>query len=151
MATDEVRNRCACWFGFCERFPATTRIEFSIEHDARFEKPFVHFEFHMMPVFLRFNEGDNLPLAIDQIDDQRVADWVEERLTEFLNDYLCIDRGQEDAEEDLITDPVCGMRMGRSAAVGSKVYCGHPYFFCSAECLSKFNQDPQDFTQIKVL
>lgn len=151
MRPDEPPNGCSCWFGYCERFPATTKVSFAIEHDARFEKLIVHTETYMMPVFLRFNEQDNLPLAFDEVDDQKVAAWVEERLLEFVADYLRIDRGGEDYNDDMASDPVCGMRIGRSAAAGSDSYYGHPYFFCSAECLARFRQDPKSFTRIKTM
>ena len=151
MQKDEPPIGCSCWFGYCERFPATTKVAFAIEHDARYEKLIVHTETYMMPVFLRFNEQDNLPLAFDRVDGQSVADWVEERLLEFVADYLRIDRGGYDFEEDMVTDPVCGMRITRSAAAGSESYFGHPYFFCSAECLVRFRQDTKTFTRIKTM
>ena len=39
---------------------------------------------------------------------------AEERLLDFLDAYLQIDRGEADATDDLVTDPVCGMRLARS-------------------------------------
>lgn len=42
MQQDEPPNRSSCWLEYCERFPAVTHVEFSVEHDARFEKLIVH-------------------------------------------------------------------------------------------------------------
>jgi YHS domain-containing protein len=149
---DEERPNCSsCSFEFADRFLAITRIEFAVEHDVRFEKLIVHTRTHMMPVFVRFNEQDNLPLPLDYVDEAHVADWVEERLLEFLDVYLRIDGGGEDFAEEPATDPVCGMQISRSAAAASDSYYGHPYYFCCADCHQKFQQDPKQYVQIKTM
>lgn len=147
----EPPNRSSCWFEFCDRFPATAQVEFVVEHDERFERLFVRTRTYVMPVFVRFSEQDNLPLPLDQVDDGQIADWVEERLLEFLDTYLQIDCGGEEFKEELTTDPICGMRIRRSAAAASDSYYGHPYYFCSENCHQKFQQDPDQYVQIKTM
>jgi len=144
-------NGSSCLFEFCDRFPATAEIEFSIEHDVRFEKVIVHTHTHIMPVFVPYNEQDNLTLPWDRVDDAKVADWVEERLLEFLDTYLRIDAGSDDLAKETVTDPVCGMQILQSDAVASDSYYGHPHFFCSKECLAKFQKDPEQYAQIKTM
>jgi hypothetical protein len=56
---------------------------------------------------------------LDDVMDDAVAEWVEQRLLEFLDAYLQIDRGDDDFDEESATDPVCGMRISRSSAVAS--------------------------------
>ena len=148
---DEPVGLCQCWFGYCERFPASTKVAFVVEHDVRFEKVAVCYDVSMMPLFIRFNEHDRLTLTLDEVNEERVADWVEERLLEFLDAYLRIDRGGEEFEDESVTDPVCGMRISRSSAVASDCYYGHPYFFCSEYCLAKFQDDETQYAQIKTL
>ncbi|MFQ6614132.1 MAG: heavy metal translocating P-type ATPase [Fidelibacterota bacterium] len=45
-----------------------------------------------------------------------------------------------------VTDPVCGMTIDPSTAVGSKHYDGNTYYFCSDHCQKKFAANPQEFT-----
>jgi Cu+-exporting ATPase len=42
-----------------------------------------------------------------------------------------------------VTDPVCGMQVDPSLADAQMVYEGQAYSFCSAECLQKFRDNPQ--------
>lgn len=147
----EPHGRCSCWFGYCERFPASTNVAFSIEHDTRCENVAVCYESSMMPVFIKINEHDRLTLALDAVHDDAVSDWTERRLFEFLESYLSIDRGSNDFEEDAVTDPVCGMRISRSAAVASGSYRGHPYFFCSRECQERFAREPAAYVVVKTM
>ncbi len=149
LQDEKTPNRSSCWFGFCQRFPATTYLEFAIEHDVRFEQLIAHTRTRMMPAFVRFSEQDRLPLPLDSVADDQVADWVEERLLEFLDTYLRIDGGGEDFEEESATDPVCGMQILRSSAAASSSYFGHPYYFCCVDCHTKFQEDPTQYAQVK--
>ncbi len=46
-------------------------------------------------------------------------------------------------------DPVCGMRVSALTAAGKYDYQGTTYYFCSAGCLAKFQQDPEKFLTTK--
>lgn len=140
---------CSCLFSFCRRFPAVTQLDFSIGHDVRFEKLIVHMQTRMMPIFVRFNDQDNFSRSLDSVNEEEVADWVEERLLEFLDTYLRIDAGGDDFAQEPATDPVCGMQILRSAAASSDSYYGHPYYFCCEDCRTKFQDDPKQYVQIK--
>ena len=151
LMQDEPAGHCASWFGYCDRFPASTKVIFAIEHDVRFEKVTVCYEASMMPVFVKLNERDKLTLPLDNVPEDAVAAWVEERLLEFVDAYLRIDRGSEYFDDEPATDPVCGMRISRSSAVASDSYRGHPYFFCSKECQEKFVREPTAYVEVKAM
>lgn len=148
---DEQASRCWCWFASSDRFPVTAKIEFAVEHDESVEQVFVRYEACLMPVFVRFQPHDKLTTRIDGINPEQIADWVEERIVEFLETYLHHDRGQDDLEEDILTDPVCGMRLGRSDVQAQADYRGHPYYFCSAECREEFERKPDDFVTVRTI
>ena len=145
LTKDEPADRCSCRFGYCERFPSATKVSFTVESDVAFEKVVVCFEASMMPAFIKLNDRDKLIFQLENENDDEVAEWVEERLLEFLQAYLRIDRGTDEFEEDAAYDPVCGMRMSRSQAVSSRNYQGHPYFFCSRQCADRFDANPNSF------
>jgi len=44
-----------------------------------------------------------------------------------------------------VTDPVCGMTIDPSTAVGSEHYDGNTYYFCSDHCQKKFTTNPQEY------
>ena len=44
-----------------------------------------------------------------------------------------------------LKDPVCGMTVTEDSPHHLE-YLGHPYYFCSAKCVSKFNQQPEKYT-----
>ena len=149
--TDEQACRCWCWFACSERFPVTAKVEFALEHDESVEHLFVRYEACLMPVFVRFQPHDKLTIRLDEINPEQIAGWVEERILEFLETYLHHDRGQDDLEEDILTDPVCGMRLQRSDVRAQAEYRGHPYFFCRTECREKIESKPEDFVTVRTM
>jgi YHS domain-containing protein len=45
------------------------------------------------------------------------------------------------------TDPVCGMILESEAAVVDARFDGQTFYFCSVECLTRFDGDPLRFAQ----
>ncbi|MBZ0094411.1 MAG: heavy metal translocating P-type ATPase, partial [Sulfuricella sp.] len=45
----------------------------------------------------------------------------------------------------MATDPVCGMTVGEGAAAGAAIYAGTTYYFCSENCLRKFEANPATY------
>ncbi len=148
---EQLPHVLSCQFEYSERFSALTTIEFSVEHDIRFEKVILHTRTHIMPVFVRYNEQDNLLVPLGSVNDAEAADWIEERLLEFLDTYLRFDSMGETTSEQSAVDPVCGMLILRSAAAATESYYGHPYYFCSKDCQSKFEKDPTQYVQIRTM
>ena len=35
LLKNEPTGHCSCWFGYCEQFPASTKVAFAIEHDCK--------------------------------------------------------------------------------------------------------------------
>lgn len=48
-----------------------------------------------------------------------------------------------------VKDPVCGMEISPADAVGSQVYRGTTYHFCSPSCVEKFRKEPEKYVDRK--
>jgi Cu+-exporting ATPase len=48
-----------------------------------------------------------------------------------------------------VIDPVCGMKIAPEKAAGSCEYKDETYYFCSKNCLAKFQANPENFVQPK--
>ncbi|MBI5235408.1 MAG: heavy metal translocating P-type ATPase [Deltaproteobacteria bacterium] len=46
-------------------------------------------------------------------------------------------------KDDVMMDPVCGMKVTKAKAVGSTMHNGAPYYFCNVNCKLKFDKDPE--------
>jgi YHS domain-containing protein len=140
-------ERCICRFGYTERFPVNAKVEFSVGHDEAVEHLLVRYELYLAPAFFKYDSHDKLTVPLDTFDEQVVGEWVERKLIEFLAMYLRIDRGDEDQEE-VATDPVCGMHFPNRSAAEKAEYRGHPYYFCSKRCHEQFLANPTRYVVV---
>ncbi len=46
----------------------------------------------------------------------------------------------------LVKDPVCGMNIEPEAAFATRSHQGHTFYFCSKDCVDRFDADPLPFT-----
>ncbi len=145
LANEARPDRCGAVFGYCERFPASCRVDFLLEHDDRVDNLIIRYEFRITPVFQKYEPHDRLIVGLETHSDDAVAAWVESKLLEFLGDYFRLDRGEETLSDALVTDPVCGMRFTRSSVAAEESYRGHTYFFCSGECQEQFAKEPAKY------
>lgn len=145
-AMDE--HRCVAWFGYCQRFPATARVEFSTDYDPPLDQLILRYELRIVPSFLKYDGHDKLLLPLGNVDEAHVADWVEGRLLSFLDAYLRLDQGDEESTVALAIDPVCGMQVNAATAIRAEQQ-GHPYYFCSEQCRQRFVDAPKRFVRIE--
>jgi len=57
----------------------------------------------------------------------------------------CGGHGAESAAETVTKDPVCGMTVDPHKTQHRAEHAGHPYYFCSAGCRTKFLSDPERY------
>ncbi len=47
--------------------------------------------------------------------------------------------------EDVVTDPVCQMKIRPADAVASMDHDGKTFYFCSQDCADSFKDSPEDY------
>lgn len=48
-------------------------------------------------------------------------------------------------QAQMVTDPVCGMKIDPKTAAGKSVYAGKTYYFCSKDEKAKFDKEPEKY------
>ena len=44
-------------------------------------------------------------------------------------------------------DPICGMQVDPTKGAGESEHLGRTYYFCSASCKQKFDQNPEKYAR----
>lgn len=145
----EQEHRCTVWFGYSERVPATGKVEITVDGDSQLDHVVLQCELRIIPSFVKYDSHEKLSLPVDEVDEPRLAAWVEERLMAFLDTYLQLDRGDEDSTDVVATDPVCGMQVNVAGALQAD-HRGHTYYFCSGECRQRFLEAPTRYVRLDV-
>ncbi|MBL8880852.1 MAG: YHS domain-containing protein [Phycisphaerales bacterium] len=136
-------GRCVCSFAHTERFPATVTLELFVCSDDRMSSALVCYKLEIRPVFIQFEGRDQLAVPLDAVDDARVALWVDQKLITFVDTYLRLLEVEQYQTDNVVVDPVCGMRINKNTAAGEVERRGHKFYFCINECREKFLKEPE--------
>lgn len=136
-------GRCVCRLEHTERFPATVTLELFVCSDDQMSNALVCYKLDIRPVFIQFEGRDQLAVSLDAVDDARIALWIDQKLITFVDTYLRLLEVEQYQGENVVVDPVCGMRINKNTAAGAVEHRGHKFYFCINECREKFLKEPE--------
>ncbi len=142
------RHSCVCLFQHTARFPASATLEVGVSRDGQCQTLMVLYSLDILPVFFQFEGKDQLTFPLEQVEEERVAEWVDQKILEFVETYLRLEAIDQYQQENLVTDPVCGMRINKTYAAAQMKYQGQTYYFCLEECKNKFAESPSAYLDI---
>lgn len=144
----EVRNSrhsICCQLEHTDRFPASARVEFGVTRDGEIKTVTLQYQGEILPVFSPVEGRDELTMPLDEVDEKKAADWVESKLLQFVDSYLRLETSNQHQEGNMVTDPVCGMRVNKVFAPAQMTHGGQTYYFCIAECQKRFAENPERY------
>jgi YHS domain-containing protein len=135
----------ACRFERTERFPATASVEVGLTRDGEARSIEVWCETRVAPAYLPVPGEGHLVLPLDDIDEGKLAAWIEERIVAFVDVYLRLESAGPYQEDNEVTDPVCGMRLNKLYAAAQAEHQRMTFFFCVEDCRQKFLLEPDRY------
>lgn len=137
--------RCACTFDHTTQFPASTRLEFAVGPDDPLEHLVISYHLEILPVFISFKGMDHIAFLLNAVDEKVAAAWIDDRLADFAAAYLQLETAKAYQEDNMETDPVCGMPVNRNWAEAKMEYEGRTYYFCIEDCRRQFAAEPERY------
>jgi YHS domain-containing protein len=145
LPEEEGRHSVVCRFERTARFPATATLELGVTRDGQANNVEVRYSLTILPAFFPYDQHAHLVQPLDVLDEARVAAWVEAKILGFVDVYLRLETLEPYQAENLVSDPVCGMRLNRIHAPAQAEYQGVQYYFCVEECRRKFLANPDRY------
>jgi YHS domain-containing protein len=139
------RHNCCCQFEHTARFPATANLEIGVTRDGEIKTVILQAQLEIIPVFFPVEGRDQLTMLLDEADEEKAADWVEAKVLHFVDTYLRLETSNHHQQENMVTDPVCGMRVNKAFAPAQMTYRGQTYYFCIPECRTRFAENPERY------
>jgi YHS domain-containing protein len=139
------RHGVVCRFERTDRFPATVTLELGVTRDGEARSVEVRYSLTIRPVFFPYDQQGHLVQALDALDEGKVAAWVEEKVLGFVDTYLRLETLEPYQAENVVTDPVCGMRLNKVHAPAQTEHRGVKYYFCVEDCRQKFLAEPDRY------
>jgi YHS domain-containing protein len=147
-AADREGRHVKVVFKHTPQFPATVELKLDVTHDEEIRKIVVLWDVSILPVFFDFEKSDHIALDLDALDEDRLRQWIDDKVVLFVRTYLRIQFAEEYQKENLVTDPVAAVRFSRVFAKARSEYRGHTYYFVSEETRDRFEEAPEAFVHM---
>lgn len=136
-------------FLYTSRFPANASVAAHMRPDAQFRNITFSFDVQLTPAFIRFQPHEEVSYPLQEVDIDALFAWVDNRIIDFVRTYTELETAQEYQQENLVTDPVLGLRFSRIHAVAEEQHNSHKVYFLTAESQAVFRKDPDAFVAAK--
>lgn len=136
-----------CSFRHTSQFPATATVLISVMLDVDTHGAALVWRADIVPTFVDLDNQDRFDVTLSTVPWREIVAWTERRLTQFLSTYLTVQRDARYQQDNLYTDPVCGMTVTGGGAIESATFAGSTYFFCAPTCRERFETNPRLFIQ----
>jgi YHS domain-containing protein len=143
-ALNSRHTRC-CQFEHTARFPATATLALGVTRDGEISTVVVQCRIEILPTFFPVESADEITMPLGNVNENRVADWVESKILQFVDSYLRLETSDHYQQENIVTDPVCGMRINKAFAPAQMTHRSKTYYFCVAECHRRFAENPEHY------
>ena len=134
-----------CSFDHTPEYPASTKVDIGISADGTLENAIITYHLEILPIFFQFEGHDQIVVPLDATDDMPVASWLDAKLLGFTDTYLRLQVIEQYQQDNIVVDPVCGMRINRADAEATVEYEGRIYYFCVEQCRQKFLSEPDRY------
>jgi YHS domain-containing protein len=117
---------------------ARIELMFRISHDADVRNLVFDQELDVLPILMQFEKHAHLSVPLDNIDEARICQWIDDRIVAFVQTFLAIHQNRYYQKDILVTDPVAGVEMPRFAARCTLESGGKTYYFVSEDTRREF-------------
>jgi YHS domain-containing protein len=117
---------------------ARIRLRFSAATDREVRKLILNYDLQIIPVFMQFDSHREAEWPLDGFDMQNAAEWLDDRIVDFVRTYLSLHENEHYLKEHMVEDPVAGVRFPKFAAATSLEWGGKTYYFLGEETRREF-------------
>lgn len=118
---------------------ARIRLKFAARTDQEVTRVVLSYDLEILPVLTRFEAHSEIDFPLEAVDPEAVARWVDDRIVSFVKTYLSLHEEDHNSEE-MVEDPVVGIRFPRSAAGATLERKDKTYYFVSEETRREFEK-----------
>ncbi len=135
-------------FRYTAKFPASVTLSLALTHDATVRNVFVTYDVEILPIFMNYERHDEISFPIDAFDYDQAFHWVDDKIVGFVRTYMELQFAEQYQKENLVTDPVVGVRFSKIHAHAEETYQGTTYHFLTEDSHTLFQESPERFVSV---
>ena len=119
-------------------------LRFAVSPDADARKLVVTYDVEILPVLMKFDSHRELELPLDAVDKVQLAQWLDDRIVDFVHTYLALHENEYYLKEKMVEDPIAKVRFPSFAAAATLEHEGKTLYFIDESTLREFQQRTVD-------
>ncbi|MGE0607668.1 MAG: hypothetical protein AB7O62_11285 [Pirellulales bacterium] len=119
---------------------ARINLRFCVMADEDVRNVIFQYDLDIIPIHMAFEKHDELRLPLTNIDQQALADWIDDRIVTFVKTYLAIQENNYYLQDHLVEDPIAKIRFPKFAAGAKLDWQGKTIYFIGQETRQQFEQ-----------
>lgn len=116
------------------------RLRFSAATDRDVRKVILGYHLEIIPVLFRYEPHAELEFPLGAIDEAAAAQWIDDRIVDFVRTYLSMGENEFFAKERMVEDPVAHVQFPDFAAGATLEWQGKTYYFIGDETRREFEK-----------
>jgi YHS domain-containing protein len=103
----------------------------------------LQYNLDILPILMQFKNTDQMEMPLDKVDEKAVADWIDDRLLDFVKTYLALHEDQHYwtyLKEYQVTDPIANVQFPKYAAATTCEWTGKTYYFIGEQTCEEFRE-----------
>ena len=112
------------------------RLSASTDHDVR--KLVLDYNLEILPILMQFDSHQQAEWPLDAIDRAAIANWVDDRLVDFVKAYLAMHENEYYLKDHMVEDPIAEVRFPKFAAAATVEWEGKTYYFIGEQTRREF-------------
>jgi YHS domain-containing protein len=117
------------------------RLRFSASTDPDVQKVILGYDLEIIPIFFRYEPHAELVFSLDAVDQAAAAQWVDDRIVDFVRAYLSMSENNFYQQEHMVEDPVAHVKFPRFVAGATLERQGKKYYFIGEETRQEFEKN----------
>jgi YHS domain-containing protein len=117
---------------------ARIHLRFSAATDLDVRNLIMNYDLEIIPVLMQYDAHAQAKWPLDAIDHQTVADWLDDRIVDFVKTYLSLHQNQYYLKGHMVEDPIAAVWFPRFRAASTIQWQGKTYYFIDEETRREF-------------
>jgi len=119
---------------------ATVCLRFSAASDADVRNLIVGYDLEIRPILMEFERHAEISFPIGQVDRKVLTDWLDDRMIQFVQTYLAVHENPYYLKDQMVEDPIAGIRFPKFTAAATREQNGSIYYFVAEETAMEFDK-----------
>ena len=117
---------------------AHVHLKFSAHTDWDVRHVILGYDLKILPMLMQFTPHAGVEFALGAVDKNAVAQWIDDRIVEFVQTYLSMNENEAYLKDHMVQDPVALVRFPSFAAGATLEWNGKKYYFLAEETRREF-------------